>query len=321
LNERVKFRESFRPFAPSVLAEHAHDLFDLQPGQESPYMLFAVPVSATGRCDSRLQGEGGASGEVDVCPPDLPAVTHVDGSSRVQTVHDQRHGRFAMLLRKFLERTGCPVLLNTSFNVRDEPIVCTPQDAYRCFAATGLDALVMERFVVLKDEPPRGRCHAEEAGPSERETFPRRTAADRARPEVGLVAINRHPSRRQLHWFGLLVVTFAILAGVLAKLALPPSPAFYTLTVTALLFAALFFLVPQVQRPIHLACQYASYPVAWFVSLLVLSAAYYLVVSPIGLALRLCGRDSMRRRFDSGVASYWVPHESPRDKRRHLQQF
>jgi carbamoyltransferase len=133
LNQKIKFRESFRPFAPCVLQSEAHRWFDLEEGQESPYMLIVAPVADGHRHD-------------------IPAVTHVDGSARVQTVDGQRHPRFARLLEQFLARTECPVLVNTSFNVRGEPIVCSPQDAYRCFLATDMDALVLEDVLLLKTD-------------------------------------------------------------------------------------------------------------------------------------------------------------------------
>jgi carbamoyltransferase len=141
LNRKIKFRESFRPFAPGVLREHAHAHFQMSPGMDSPYMLFTMPV----------RGADGKSEAVSVTLSPLPAVTHIDGSARVQTV-DERQGRFHRLLRCFHARTGCPVLINTSFNVRGEPIVCTPADAYRCFLNTDLDALVLENQLLLKEE-------------------------------------------------------------------------------------------------------------------------------------------------------------------------
>jgi carbamoyltransferase len=142
LNLHIKFRESFRPFAPAVLAEQASRWFRVPEGLDSPYMLFVF--------QARDQGSETA----------LPAVTHVDGSARVQTVDAARHGRFRLLLEAFARRTGCPVLVNTSFNVRGEPIVCTPQDAYACFLGTNLDALAMGRHVVLRDEQDNAPRHA-----------------------------------------------------------------------------------------------------------------------------------------------------------------
>jgi carbamoyltransferase len=149
LNGKVKFRESFRPFAPCVLRELAHEYFDVPPGTDSPYMLITAPVAGA-------QRPAVAPGGLRVPHSRIPAVTHVDGSARLQTVDPERHGRFYRLLRRFHERTGCPVLVNTSFNVRGEPPVCTPADAYRCFLNTGLDALVLEDHLLLKDEQASG---------------------------------------------------------------------------------------------------------------------------------------------------------------------
>jgi carbamoyltransferase len=150
MNLKIKFRESFRPFAPSVLAEHAAEYFDLPEGHESPYMLLVAPVAAAQRIEANGAATLAGLDKLKACRSTIPAVTHVDGSARMQTVDGQRHGRFRTLLERFYAKTGCPVLINTSFNVRGEPIVCTPQEAYRCFLSTHIDALVMERFVLVK---------------------------------------------------------------------------------------------------------------------------------------------------------------------------
>lgn len=152
MNLKIKFRESFRPFAPVVLAEHAADWFALPRGAESPYMLLVAPV----REDRRRASSGGAAGlaRVNEVRSELPAITHVDYSARVQTVDAERHPRFRRLLEAFQRATGCPAMINTSFNVRSEPIVCTPADAYRCFMATDMDALVVGDFILRKEEQP-----------------------------------------------------------------------------------------------------------------------------------------------------------------------
>jgi carbamoyltransferase len=158
MNVRIKFRESFRPFAPAVLLEHAHEWFGMQAGQESPYMLLAAPVLEKHRIAVPQQQQHVMSKDPDLCQrvnvarSTVPAITHVDYSARVQTVDEQRNPRFYRLLSAFYNLTGCPVLVNTSFNVRGEPIVCTPQDALRCFLATDLDALVLEDCVVHKKD-------------------------------------------------------------------------------------------------------------------------------------------------------------------------
>jgi len=133
INAKVKFREAFRPFAPSVLKEHAHEYFEMPPGMDAPFMLL-VP---------KVRPEKQAV---------VPAITHQDGTGRVQTLTEEHNGRFYRLVRAFAERTGVPVVINTSFNVRGEPIVCTPRDAIRTFLNTGIDALVIGNCLVL-DKP------------------------------------------------------------------------------------------------------------------------------------------------------------------------
>jgi carbamoyltransferase len=135
MNRKIKFRESFRPFAPIVLRDRATEYFVLNPNEDSPYMLLVAPV-----CDDKRSV--------------VPAITHVDSSARIQTVDRERHPRLHALLEAFADLTGCPVMINTSFNVRGEPIVCTPSDAYRCFMATGLDVLVIDDFLLLKEAQP-----------------------------------------------------------------------------------------------------------------------------------------------------------------------
>ncbi|MSO92254.1 MAG: hypothetical protein EXQ86_02495 [Rhodospirillales bacterium] len=151
LNLKIKYREGFRPFAPAVLAEDVSEFFDL--ARPSPYMLLVAPVRENHRKklaapDDSLQGFA----KLDVARSDIPAVTHVDDSARIQTVHRETNPRFYDLLRAFKARTGRGVLVNTSFNVRDEPIVCSPADAYRCFMGTELDVLAIGNIVLRKNE-------------------------------------------------------------------------------------------------------------------------------------------------------------------------
>ena len=172
LNLKIKYRESFRPFAPSVLRERLEDCFELK--EASPYMLLVAPVkeslrvnqtvipsdvSAVGSAKAEVEGPRGAPG--DTCNfmtrlktprSTLPAITHVDYSARVQTVAAEDNPRFHQLLREFEKNTGCPVLVNTSFNVRGEPPVCTPEDAFRCFMRTEMDYLVLGNILLDKRE-------------------------------------------------------------------------------------------------------------------------------------------------------------------------
>ncbi len=153
MNLKIKFRESFRPFAPAVLRERCAEFFDTPEGVESPYMLLVLPV----RPEHRLANAGDARGldRLKAIRSSIPAVTHVDFTARVQTVDPQRHESLYGVLKAFEARTGCPVLINTSFNVRGEPIVCTPAEAYHCFMNTGMDVLVLEDFILLKSEQPQ----------------------------------------------------------------------------------------------------------------------------------------------------------------------
>jgi carbamoyltransferase len=167
MNLKIKYRESFRPFAPCVLQEYAHEWFDMRPGQESPYMLLVAPVREEHRVPldadefARMEHDPDLRNRVNVVRSTIPAVTHVDYSARVQTVDEQRNPRFHRLLCAFRDLTGCPVVVNTSFNVRGEPIVCTPEDAYRCFLGTEMDALVLEDTVVEKTDAARAAVDVE----------------------------------------------------------------------------------------------------------------------------------------------------------------
>ncbi len=149
MNLKIKFRESFRPFAPSVLKERAGDYFEID--RESPYMLLVAPVKEDIRRqmteeEKRLFGIE----QLNVVRSSIPAVTHVDYSARIQTVDGETHPRYYRMIKKFDEKYGCPVVINTSFNVRGEPIVCTPEDAYLCFMRTDMDYLILGNFLLDK---------------------------------------------------------------------------------------------------------------------------------------------------------------------------
>jgi carbamoyltransferase len=153
MNLKIKYRESFRPFAPAVLAEDVSRYFELD--RPSPYMLIVAPVRDELRVPMTAEQQQLFGIEkLHLKRSSLPAITHVDYSARVQTVHRETNPRFHALLSSFRDRTGCSVLVNTSFNVRGEPIVCTPEDAYRCFMRTEMDYLVVENFLMAKTDQP-----------------------------------------------------------------------------------------------------------------------------------------------------------------------
>ena len=160
MNLKIKFRESFRPFAPCVLREDVDEYFQMRPNEDSPYMLLVAPLkdekrlAATDDAES-LKGLDKLKGKRSV----VPAITHVDYSARVQTVDPQRHAKLHALMSRFKEKTGSPVIINTSFNIRGEPIVCSPEHAYRCFMATNMDVLVLGNQLLHKEQQPASAKH------------------------------------------------------------------------------------------------------------------------------------------------------------------
>ena len=151
MNLKIKFREGFRPFAPSVLADKVSDYFEMN--VESPYMLLVADVKKERQKqmkenDKKLFGID----KLNILRSDIPAVTHIDYSARIQTVHEDTNKLYYELIKKFDEKYNCPVIINTSFNVRGEPIVCTPEDAYRCFMRTHIDYLIIGNYLLDKKE-------------------------------------------------------------------------------------------------------------------------------------------------------------------------
>ncbi len=154
LNLKIKYRESFRPFAPSVLREKVTEWFELE--EDSPYMLLVAPVQESKRIDLISHDEEHKGfDKLSISRSQVPAITHVDNSARIQTVDQQTNPKYYHLLSAFEKKSGCPMLVNTSFNVRGEPIVCSPRDSYRCFMRTEMDVLVLENFLLFKEEQPK----------------------------------------------------------------------------------------------------------------------------------------------------------------------
>ena len=151
MNLKIKYRESFRPFAPSVLAEKVDEWFEMD--EESPYMLMVAEVRKDKRISmTKEQNKLFGIDLLNVPKSQIPAITHVDYSARIQTVHEDTNKRYYDLIKEFEKETQCAVLINTSFNVRGEPIVCTPEQAYRCFMRTEMETLVLEYFIIDKKD-------------------------------------------------------------------------------------------------------------------------------------------------------------------------
>ena len=150
LNLKVKYRESFRPFAPSILREDVSEWFNHN--TDSPYMLLVSDVKEEKRCTTTEKGNNlFGIDKLKVPRSFVPAITHIDYSARIQTVHTDTNPRYHAVISKFKEKTGCPIVINTSFNVRGEPIICSPSDAFKCFMGTELDVLVIGNYLLVKE--------------------------------------------------------------------------------------------------------------------------------------------------------------------------
>ena len=277
INQKVKFRESFRPFAPSVLKERVGDFFDFKEGQESPYMLLVTKT----------------------LDDSLPAVTHVDGSARVQTVTPERNGFYHDLLKAFEEETGCPVLINTSFNVRGEPVVCSPYDAWRCFMLTDIDVLVTEDLVLQKEDQ-----NADKPVPLDRKEI-------------------KKPSPAEIKWFGLLLLPFFLILYFLSMVKWDSPRIGYGIIITGGIITATYAIFPNYRSLIYRLWMAVFYPVGWLVSHLVMTLLFYLVFTPVGLLMRATGNDPLNRLLDTKIESYWIGRDETcdLDKKRALRQF
>ena len=277
INQKVKFRESFRPFAPAVLKDRVGEYFEFTEGQESPYMLIVTKALN----DS------------------LPAVTHVDGSARVQTVTSERNGFYYNLLNAFEQETGCPVLINTSFNVRGEPVVCSPYDAWRCFMLTDIDVLVTEDLVLQKED----------------QTAEKPESSDKK--EV------KEPSSRELKWFGFLLIPFFVVLYFLSTIKWNSPEVGYAIITIGGIMTTAYALLSNSRSLIYRSWMGLFYPIGWIVSHLVMTLLFYLVFTPVGLLMRATGHDPLNRLFDSRMESYWIERDDncDLDKKRSLRQF
>ena len=299
LNEKIKFRESFRPFAPAVLRERVADYFALD--QPSPYMLLVAPVkSADDAADGNAAGFGDRLRAVRSA---IPAVTHVDRSARVQTVDERENPRFHSLLRAFEERTGCAVLVNTSFNVRGEPPVCSVADAYRCFMRTGMDYLVLGDYLVDKrQQPPLAADPVTRSRSSIAEDYER---------------IDRSP--RALRRFGFtLAIVFTIAAALLFRRY---SNAALGFAIAAVLLAAAAQFAPAQLAIVHRIWIKLSLAMGWVMTRVILTLVFFLVVTPVGLVQRLAGKRAFEVAFRTAENTYWKPRETAFDRESYERQF
>jgi len=282
INLKIKFREGFRPFAPSVLEEKVGDWFELD--RASPYMLLVAQVKRE-RQIPMTSGQRALWGldKLNVPRSDIPAVTHVDYSARVQTVSRETNPAYYDLIRAFERRTGCPVLVNTSFNVRGEPIVCTPRDAYRCFMRTQIDHLVVGPFLLDRaDQPPFAEPPAAQGGPQD---------------------VSASESRR----FALPVGgAFLVLGSALLWRGRPGAAAAVAVLGAALLAAGL--LIPRKLGPLRRLWMSFASVISRVTTPVFMAVVYFLVFTPAGLVMRLFGHRPLGER--RAGRSRWVGRES-----------
>jgi len=259
-------------------------------------MLLVAPVRGAAACGAGPEGVGSISERLREKRSDLPAVTHVDCTARIQTVGREDNPRYHELLGAFDARTGCPAIVNTSFNVRGEPIVMTPADAYRCFVRTGMDHLVMGNYMIDK-QAQDGGAHA--VSPL--------NVVEKARGGATLLGELRsiRGGRYELGRFGLTLGLLAALIGFISFYG-GGSRYPYSFTIGAALVVVALSL-PTALWPLHRAWMAFGVVAGWIVTRLILALVFCLVVSPLGLVARATGKRFLELKIDPGAGSYWIP--------------
>ncbi len=328
MNLKIKFRESFRPFAPGrAPGTRITNGSTSSPGQESPYMLLVAPVRErhrlplTGRaCTGMHDRPRPVRARQRAALRPFPAVTHVDYSARVQTVDAERNPSASIgCCRRSTIGPGCPVLVNTSFNVRGEPIVCTPQDAYRCFQATDMDALVLGDFVLRKEEtadPAAQRTPGRSIWPSSNwidAPTSRRLSRDRvqhslASIQLDIATVQRSLARRHR------------LAGMVVRCGVGHLR-LHTITAIGGCIGIAGLLQPWTIRPLFVGLMVLTAPIGWAVSQVFLAVVFFGVFTPIAMVFRLLGRDALKRDFEADAETYWELKVMPADPVRYFRTF
>lgn len=287
LNLKIKYRESFRPFAPAILKDKVEDFFDIK--IESPYMLFTAPVTMSKRHESESDLKG--LDQIHSIRSVVPAITHVDYSARVQTVSKERNGRFFSLLKEFDKITDCPILINTSFNIRGEPIVLSPFDALNCFMNTEMDILAIGNFVLKKED-------------QNRESFGSYSTSE-------LKEISKKPFFRkltkdidELKTFG---YQFTVILAVIIGLLLPKIWGYEFSWIPIILGAIsliLRFLAPGLLFIPYIFWTRFSEIMGFINSKILLSLSYFALISPIGIFMKIVGKDPIEKGFDKKTSTY-----------------
>jgi carbamoyltransferase len=308
LNLKIKFRESVRPFAPSILKDAVKDYFQFD--RPSPYMLFVSEIAkdkrrAVSKEEQKLFGID----KLNVIRSEIPAVTHVDYSARLQTVDGNTNERFHKLLKEFGNQTGHPILVNTSFNVRGEPIVCTPRDAYKCFMKTEMDYLVLENYLLDKREQPDFTSGT---------SYKSKQGAGRLQAKTSIIDKSKFKDQREWRKFG---IGLSIILGILGTIqwikGISIFPIFY-LSAGIVLTSSLLF--PVILKPLFITFNYIGFFLGWVMTRVILSALFFLVVTPIGLLSRLLGKRYLQTDFKTKEKSYWKTHSEKKASKEHFEK-
>jgi carbamoyltransferase len=301
MNLKIKFRESFRPFAPSVLREKVSDFFELD--ADSPYMLLVAPVRENLRV-AMTEDEQKLFGieKLNLRRSTIPAVTHIDYSARIQTVGQEESPAYHGLISAFNDLTGSPILVNTSFNVRGEPIVCTPQDAYRCFMKTEMDFLVMEDIVLDKR--------------AQNGNLPLDPAAEQTTKPVETEQVTKKQARNT----ALIVaaVFFLIAAWNFYRLRETAAIVFASLSA---IFALTGIFLPKPAKLFHIYWMKLAMFLGHINSIILLTLLFYLVFVPYNLISRIIGRDPLRRRSGTKGESNWTERETTRQTKERFERL
>ncbi len=288
INIKIKSRESFRPFAPSILVDKLSEWFEMN--VKSPYMLFVTQLN-NDKCfdvdqDVKVQGLD----KLKIIRSQVPSITHVDNTARVQSVSDESNPMFFRLLSKFYALTHCPILINTSFNVRGEPIVESPDDALACFINTGMDVLAIGSFVLLKDDQPDTLM----------DKLDHRKTNDKQQDS----AVELLPG--ELRRFAISTgVAVSLIFGWFFPWLTDSKPAIDIMAVSAL-WIIWGLLLPVTLRPIYKGWMLFGLMMGRFMTPLILSIIYFTLITPVGLIMRLLGNDPLHRKLDSSAESYYV---------------
>jgi carbamoyltransferase len=308
LNLKIKFRESFRPFAPSISEDAVKDYF--QVNRPSPYMLFVAEIAEDKRRPmSNEEQKLFGIDKLNVVRSEIPAVTHVDYSARLQTVNGKTNERFHKLLKEFGNQTGHPILVNTSFNVRGEPIVCTPEDAYKCFMRTEMDYLALGNYLLDRREQP------DFTSETSRKVKP---GIDRLQAKTSIIDKSKFKEPREWKKFGIgLSIILTILGTIQWIKGISLFPMFYLTAGMALTSSLLF---PVILKPLFIIFSYIGFALGWLMTRVILSVLFFLVVTPISLISRLLGKRYLETDFGTKETSYWKTHSEKKASKEHFEK-